>query len=274
MRAKRKIIRINEEKCTGCGLCIPNCPEGALQIIDGKARLISDLFCDGLGACVGTCPEGALTIEERPAAPYDEAKVMENIVKAGANTIAAHLRHLREHGAEGYYQEAIEYLKKHHIPLPKEKPNPSVCSCPGSQVQILHHHPEMSTPDKVAPPTSYLNTWPVQLNLVPVHAHFLNNAHLLISADCVGFATPDFHERFLKGKALIVGCPKLDDAGFYQEKLTKIFAENNILSITCLHMEVPCCFGLVQIVKNALHTSGKHIPFKEITIAIDGKIKE
>lgn len=272
MPIKRKVIRINEEKCTGCGLCIPSCPEGALQIIDGKARLISDLFCDGLGACVGTCPEGALTIEERPAEPYDEAKVMENIVKAGANTIAAHLHHLKEHGAEEYYKEALAYLKRHNIPIPDEKKSPLACTCPGSQIQVI-----TTTADKMLQAPSHqsrLTTWPIQLNLVPIHAPFFNNAHLLISADCVGFASPDFHEGFLKGRVLIVGCPKLDDAVFYQEKLTQIFAKNNILSITCLHMEVPCCFGLVQIVKNALKASGKHIPFKEITISINGKIKE
>ncbi|MGC9111588.1 MAG: ATP-binding protein [candidate division WOR-3 bacterium] len=212
MQPKRKIIRIDEEKCTGCGRCIPNCPEGALQIIDGKARLISELFCDGLGACVGECPEGALTVEERPAAPYDEYQVMANIVKAGTNTIAAHLRHLREHGAEEYYRQAICYLQEHNIPLPAEQPKPLACGCPGTQVRSLV--PE----NKVKPSSasiSRLRNWPIQLMLVPVKAPYLNNSNLLIAADCTGFALPDLHEQFLNDRVLLVGCPKLDDAGFY-----------------------------------------------------------
>ncbi len=272
MKAKRKIIKIDEEKCTGCGQCIPNCPEGALQIIDGKARLISDLFCDGLGACVGTCPEGALTVEERDAEPYDEGRVMANIVKAGRNTIAAHLRHLKEHGAEQYYQEAVNYLRDHQIPIPEEKTAPLPCGCPGSAVRTIE--PGANTKAITEEHPSRLANWPVQLMLVPVNAPFFNNNHLVIAADCVGFASPDFHERFLKGRVLLVGCPKLDDAQFYQEKLTRIFQNNNILSVTCVHMEVPCCFGLVQIVSMALNASGKELPFQEITLTVDGKVKE
>ncbi|MGQ9679144.1 MAG: 4Fe-4S binding protein, partial [bacterium] len=162
MKKARKVIKIDEEKCTGCGLCIPNCPEGALQIIDGKVRLISDLFCDGLGACVGTCPEGALTIEERPAEPYDEKKVMENIVEAGTNTILAHLKHLKEHGAKKFYEEAIEYLKERNIPLPEEKPA-LACGCPGTQVRRLALK-EKPTPSAIHP-QSQLSTWPIQLTL-------------------------------------------------------------------------------------------------------------
>ncbi len=271
MKSKRKIIKIDETKCTGCGQCIPNCPEGALQIIDGKARLISDLFCDGLGACVGTCPEGALTVVERPAEPYDEVKVMENIVKAGPNTIRAHLQHLKEHNAERYYQEAIDYLEKHNIPIPPEE-TASPCACPGSQVRMLKGETVEERTPILTP--SRLTTWPIQLNLLPRYAPFFANAHLLIAADCTGFASPDFHHRFLKGKVLLVGCPKLDDAHFYQEKLTHIFKENNILSVTCLHMEVPCCYGLVQIVKQALTASGKNIPFKEIVLSLSGEVKE
>lgn len=271
MKQKRKIIKIDEEKCNGCGLCIPNCPEGALQVIDGKARLISELFCDGLGACIGECPVGALTVEERPAEPYAEYRVMENIVKAGANTIAAHLRHLWEHGAHQYYQQAIAYLKEHKIPIPLLTTEPLACGCPGTQVRNLQ--PEnKEIPVAIRP--SRLRNWPIQLMLVPVNAPFFNNSQLVIAADCTGFSQPDFQEQFLKDKVLLVGCPKLDDAEFYQEKLARIFSENKILSISCLHMEVPCCFGLVQIVKNALRASGKVIPFQEITIAIDGKIKK
>lgn len=272
MQQKRKVIKIDETKCTGCGQCIPNCPEGALQVIDGKARLISDLFCDGLGACVGSCPEGALTVEERPAQPYDESKVMENIVRAGPNTIAAHLKHLREHGAEKYYAEALDYLKKNHIPIPEEKTAPLACGCPGTQVRQFNPSEE---PAKSAHrPPSRLRSWPIQLSLVPTAAPYLKSSELLIAADCTGFVSTAFHEDFLNGRVLLVGCPKLDDAAFYIEKLTRIFEENAVKSVTCLHMEVPCCYGLVEIVRQALTRSGKDIRFKEITIGIDGKVKE
>lgn len=271
-KGRRKVIRINESKCTGCGLCIPDCPEGALQIIDGKARLISDLFCDGLGACVGSCPEGALTVEEREAEPYDERKVMENIVRAGANTIAAHLKHLKEHGAEYYYQEAVNYLKEHKIPIPDKK-NLTACGCPSAQVHLQEPKSVTTSEVNVSSRPSQLVTWPIQLMLVPVGAPFFANANLLIAADCTGFASPNFHDEFLKGKVLLVGCPKLDDAQFYQEKLTEIFRFNDIRSITCIHMEVPCCYGLVEIVRQALADSGKEIPFQEITLKISGEIR-
>lgn len=272
MKRTRKIIRIDETKCTGCGLCLPNCPEGALQIIDGKARLISDLFCDGLGACVGTCPEGALTVEERLAEPYDERRVMMNIVKAGPNTIAAHLRHLKEHGAHKYYQEALTYLKNQNIPIPDEKSSPLACGCSRTQVRILK--PEKKQERSALNQRSRLSNWPVQLMLVPVNAPYLNRSDLLIAADCTGFTMPDLHERLLKGRILLVGCPKLDDTGFYQEKLNRIFQENDISSVTVLHMEVPCCFGLVQLARNAIMASSRNINFQEITISIDGQIKE
>ncbi|MEO0025876.1 MAG: 4Fe-4S binding protein [candidate division WOR-3 bacterium] len=272
-KRSRKIISINEEKCTGCGQCIPNCPEGALQIIDGKARLVSDLFCDGLGACVGTCPEGALTIEERPAETYDENKVMANIVRCGPNTIAAHLRHLKEHGAHRYYEQAVAYLQQHNIPVPEENPQPLPCGCPGTQVRRIEHSPGENRNQLLAG-NSHLTNWPVQLMLVPVNAPYFSQSDLLIAADCTGFALPDLHERFLKNRILLIGCPKLDDAGFYQEKLTRIFQENDVRSVTVLHMEVPCCFGLVQLVRRAIQTSGRDIKFREVTIGIDGKTKE
>lgn len=274
MKTKRKIIRIDEEKCTGCGQCIPNCPEGALQIIDGKARLVSDLFCDGLGACVGTCPEGALTVEERPAEPYDEKLVMANIVKAGKNTIIAHLKHLREHGAETYYQQAVEYLKEHNIRVPEEPEEVPACGCPGAQMRVIKPTADVADVAGVSHQPSRLVNWPIQIMLAPVFAPYFAGAELLIAADCTGFASPDFQEKFLKGKVVLVGCPKLDNAQFYQEKLTEIFKRNGIRSVTCLHMEVPCCYGLVQIVQQALADSGKKIAFKDITVKITGEVKE
>jgi len=277
--AKRKIIKIDEEKCNGCGLCIPNCPEGALQIIDGKARLISDLFCDGLGACIGYCPEGAITIEEREAQEYDERKVMENIVKQGKNVIKAHLEHLKQHNQSEYLKQAIGFLKEKNIEihleqehLPgKHKHMSPFPECPGSKIMDFREREEVAEGKKaVSKGISRLRQWPVQIILVPPSAPYLKDADLLIAADCVPFAYADFHDDLLKGKILLVGCPKFDDVEFYKERITQILKNNNIKSITCTYMEVPCCFGLVSIVKSAISASGKDIPFKEVTISIKG----
>ena len=278
--AKRKIIRIDEEKCDGCGLCIPNCPEGALQIIDGKARLISDLFCDGLGACIGSCPQDAITIEEREAEEYNERTVMGNIAKQGKNVIKAHLEHLKEHGQSEYLNEATDFLKERNIEVPlKEEPLRSgdehmsaFSGCPGSKVMDFREKEEVTERKKIiSKGISELRQWPIQIMLVPSIAPYLKDAHLLIAADCVPFTYADFHDRLLKGKILLVGCPKLDDVEFYKEKITQILKDDNIKSITCAHMEVPCCFGLVSIVKSAISASGMDIPFKEVTVSIKGE---
>ena len=278
---KRKIMKIDEEKCNGCGLCIPNCPEGALQIIDGKARLVSDLFCDGLGACIGHCPQGAIDIEEREAEKYDEKKVMDNIVKQGKNTIIAHLKHLKEHGEFGYLKEAMDYLVTKGIKVRPgdlmETPCAGSGGCPGSRVvdsrigdRYLFSGKEQNR-KKVHVPNSQLGTWPVQLKLVPAFAPFLDGADILIAADCVPFAYADFHEDLLKGKVLLVGCPKLDDASYYKEKISQIIVNNDIKSITHAHMEVPCCFGFLSIIKDAIAQSGKNVPFEDVTISIKGE---
>ncbi|MBM3254895.1 MAG: 4Fe-4S ferredoxin [Candidatus Omnitrophica bacterium] len=271
--AKRKIIKIEEAKCNGCGLCIPNCPEGAIQIIDGKARLVSDLFCDGLGACLGHCPQGAISAEEREAAPYDEIKVMENIVKQGHNVIAAHLKHLLEHNEKTYLSQAKEYLKNKGIAVDIEQDKQTKnCACPGSKVidlKVNTQAPNAASPKEIEP---QLKNWPIQLMLVPESAPYFKGAELLIAADCVPFSYPSFHERLLKGKILLVGCPKLDDAGYYQQKLTGIIKNNDLKSITCVRMEVPCCFGLVKIIQEALRLSGKDIAFKEIIVSIKGEL--
>lgn len=273
---KRQIIKIDEEKCNGCKLCIPNCPEGAIQVIDGKARLISDLFCDGLGACIGHCPEGAIKIEEREAEPYDEGKVMENIVKQGQNVICAHLEHLKEHGEEDYYKEAIEFLKEKGIENPLEKKGEkkevknNFKGCPGSRVIDLRDEKDEG---EVGRQKSELNQWPIQFHLIPPRAPYFDNANLLIAADCVPFAYPNFHSDFLKDKIVIIGCPKLDDAGFYHEKLTEIIKFNNLNSITVVIMEVPCCYGLQAICEEAIKNSGKVIPLKQAIITISGEIQ-
>ncbi|MFC1703772.1 ATP-binding protein [Candidatus Omnitrophota bacterium] len=276
--AKRKIIKIDEEKCNGCGDCIPNCPEGALQIIDGKARLISDLFCDGLGACIGHCPVDAITTEEREAEPYDEAKVMENIAKQGKNVIKAHLEHLKEHGEKEFLAQAIEVLKQKGIEIPREvlaeKKGPLPCGCPGSMVKDFSaEKKDDNIPEDSTSIPSQLRQWPVQIMLIPPFAPFLNNADILIAADCVPFAYPDFHKDLLKGKALLVGCPKLDDVTVYKEKFKQMIENNNIKSITYAHMEVPCCFGLINVIKTAIAESGKDVPFIDVTIGIKGEKK-
>lgn len=264
----RKIIKIDENKCNGCKKCIPNCPEGAIQIIDGKARLISDLFCDGLGACLGFCPQGAITIEERQAQAYDERKVMANIVKQGKNVIKAHLEHLKIHQQEGFLRQALEYLKEQKIEIPQQEP----CGCPGARMMDFRKkEPGEGVVKKVVSGESELRQWPVQIMLVPVLAPYLNDADLLIAADCVPFAYADFHQDLLKDKILLVGCPKLDDLEIYQEKFSQILKGNQIRSIVYAHMEVPCCFGLVEIIKKAISQSGKDVPFKEAIISIQGE---
>ncbi|MFH1397988.1 MAG: 4Fe-4S binding protein [Candidatus Omnitrophota bacterium] len=268
---KRKIIKIDESKCNGCGLCLPNCPEGALQIIDNKARLISDLFCDGLGACLGYCPQGAIKIEERTAQEYNEGKVMENIAQQGDKVIRAHLQHLKAHGATNYLKDALDYLKEKGIKITLEDSS-QPCACPGSQAREFKRTKEpLGKNTGTINFSSELNNWPVQIKLVPEGAPYFNNAVLLICADCVPFSYAGFHQNLLKDKILMIGCPKLDDPEFYREKLTRIIKNNNIKSITCSHMEVPCCFGLVSLVKSALNSADKQIPFKEITISIKGE---
>jgi len=293
---KRKIITIDEEKCTGCGQCIPDCPEGALLLIDGKARLVSDLFCDGLGACIGTCPEGAITIIEREAMPYDERAVMATMVKQGPPVIKAHLEHLAGHGERGFYNEAIEYLIENDIAIPDHRALPArqpapfgtrtarhapapapVChagphepnpfaGCPGAAARAIPHEMPGAGP-------SGLRQWPVQLALHNPSAPYFDEADLLVSADCVPFAYPLFHKEFLSGRILVVFCPKLDsDIEGYIEKLAAIFTQHAIRSITVLRMEVPCCGGVRHVVEQALIRAGVTVPLEEKTITIDGRL--
>jgi len=272
---KRQIIEIDEKKCTGCGECIPNCPEGALQIIDGKARLVSDLFCDGLGACIGNCPEGAISTVEREAEPYNEAKVMENIIKAGPNTIKAHLNHLKDHSQTEFYTQAVEILKNKNIPVPDMK-NEAECThagCPGMAARSI----ERAGLSDAVPGSlnSELRQWPVQLHLLNPHASYLKNADLLVSADCAPFAFADFHRKFLKGRIVINFCPKLDQGiDRYVEKLAEIFSSADIRSVTIIRMEVPCCGGIENIIRHALHKAGKSMSLKTFVISIQGELIE
>jgi len=269
---QRDIIKINEDKCNGCGLCVPNCPEGALQIIDGKARLVSDLFCDGLGACIGNCPEGAISVEKREAEEYDERKVMENIIKQGKNTIKAHLEHLENHGADKYIKEAKDFLKERGIDIPEKKESTKTRSfCPGSK--IIDFSREEKNQNEGGKRTSELKQWPIQLHLVSPNAPYFVGKDVLLAADCTAFSIGDFHKDFLKGKTLIIACPKLDsNIDVYVEKLRKMIDESRINTLTVLVMEVPCCSSLLQIAKKALNSASRKIPIKLIVVGLNGEV--
>lgn len=303
---KRTIIKIDEDLCNGCGNCVPNCHEGALQIIDGKARLISDLFCDGLGACVGHCPEGAITMEDREAEPYDEIKVMEMMVPKGRNTIMAHLEHLRDHNENELLRQAVEYIRANNIDMsPKDsstkepaikqaisqatfpnlyearnanKPASSGCGggCPGSQAMsfdIDMEELEQSSSDSSTKVASQLRQWPVQLHLLNPQAGYFKSADVVLAADCVAFAMGNFHNQFLKGKTLAIACPKLDqNKESYVEKITSMIDQSYINTLNVVMMEVPCCGGLLQIANIARQNAQRNIPIKKTVISIQGEI--
>ncbi len=234
---KRQIVQIDEEKCDGCGLCVPSCEEGAIRIVDGKARLVSDVYCDGLGACLGHCPRGAISIVEREALPFDEAAVASHI----GSTPSA-------------------------LPVLEAVGAGTSSGCPGMQARQLRPPKEPSRPvrsgdfnngaKRSASQRSGLANWPVQLHLVPPSAPYLRGAHLLLAADCAPLAVPDFHQRFLDGRPVLIGCPKLDDGQFYVQKLAQIVRTAAVREITVIRMEVPCCSGLTQIARAAIRLAG------------------
>jgi len=279
---KRQIIKIDEEKCNGCGLCVPNCHEGALQVIDGKVRLISDLFCDGLGACIGHCPEGAIEIEEREAEPYDEIKVMELMIPKGRNAILAHLEHLRDHNEQKYLSEAIQYLKENKIEMSIEtEKQGSTCGCPGSAAKDFRIDEKLvkeagkTIPGESSETPSELRQWPVQLHLLNPQASYFRNADVVLAADCAAFAMGNFHSRFLKGKSIAIACPKLDtNKESYLQKLTSMISDSKINSLTVVIMEVPCCGGLLQMAKTAKENSGRNIPIKLAVVSVQGEVME
>jgi NAD-dependent dihydropyrimidine dehydrogenase PreA subunit len=280
--AKRKIIEIDEEKCNGCGACIPNCPEGALQVIDGKARLISDIFCDGLGACVGECPQDAMKTIEREAEDYDEKKVMrENIIKAGKNTIIAHLNHLKDHGETKYFNDAMEVLKEEGIDIDFEKESKieSECgcnhqahtACPGSQ--MMDFSKEKKEVKETGSRTSQLRQWPVQLTLIPPLAPYFIGKDVILVADCVGYSIGDFHKDYLKNRSIAIACPKLDtNHDVYLDKLTRLIVDAKINNLTVMTMEVPCCTGLLMLAKQAAEKASRKIPIKSTVVGIKGDI--
>lgn len=280
----REIIKIDEEKCDGCGLCIPNCPEGALQVIDGKARLISDLFCDGLGACIGHCPRGAITVEKREAEPYDEKKVMKNIIKQGENVIKAHLLHLAEHNEIEYLNQALEVLKEENIMVDFEQVHEEsdaeehAVGCPGARAMSFGEEAleagagggSSATAVKVK---SALTHWPVQMHLISPRAPYFKGSDLLLCADCVAYALGDFHSTLISGKTITIACPKLDSGqDIYLEKLISLIEDAKINTLTVTTMEVPCCTGLLELARRAAEKAERKVPLKWIVISVKGEI--
>jgi Fe-S-cluster-containing hydrogenase component 2 len=274
---KRRIVEIDDEKCNGCGKCIPNCHEGALRIVEGKARLVGDSHCDGLGACIGTCPHGAIRIVEREAAPYNERKVMGEMAKRGAAVMKAHLEHLQEHGEEAYLKEALGYLKEKGVENPLPAPSPSACcasrtSLPPTATATGRKNGQPAFP--VSGEKSGLRQWPIKLALVPPNAPYFDNPRLLMAADCVPFAHAEFHRDFLRGAPLAIACPKLGESEFYEKKLAEIIEANSIREITILHMEVPCCFGLRRIAEEAARRAGRKIRLTQRIVSVHGGMKQ
>ncbi|PLX82032.1 MAG: 4Fe-4S ferredoxin [Desulfuromonas sp.] len=257
----REIVKIDEEKCDGCGLCVPACAEGAIQIIEGKAKLLAENLCDGLGACLGDCPRDAITIERRNADEYDEEVVNEHLKKIGRDPLPGHQQ---SHAPQGG-----------GCPSAQVKQFPSAAhggGCPSAQVKS-HVAPTSGNDDEAGRRQSHLQQWPVQLHLVPPTAPFFQDADVVLAADCVPFAYPDFHKDFLKGKALAIACPKLDDTSPYLEKIKAMILQSNIKSLTVLHMEVPCCSGIIALAKRAIEESGRDIPLETVRIGIQGERK-
>lgn len=244
----RKIVKIDREKCDGCGLCVPSCAEGAIKIVDGKAELSADNLCDGLGACLGECPRDAITVEEREADAFDESAVEKHLATQGKPAPTPHTAPAAGH---------------HH----------AGGGCPGSRAMTFARPETAPVSEPSGSRQSQLAQWPVQLHLVPTTAPYFQGADLLITADCVPVAYAGYHEDFLKGKAVVMGCPKLDDNQFYLQKLTELFIKSDIRSVTVLKMEVPCCGGIAMAARQALAASGKNIPYREVTIGIQGEIK-
>lgn len=284
----REVVKIDEKLCDGCGNCVPGCHEGALQIIDGKARLISDLMCDGLGACLGECPVGALSIEKREAEPYNETKVMEGMVEKGKNTVIAHLIHLKEHGESTYLREGVEYLVKNQDKLPfkpqevtsvvhnhgKKQHGQNGGGCPGSKSISFDISPagavEKTETNSAA---SQLRQWPVQMHLINPSASHFQGADVVIAADCVAFAMGNFHEKFLKGKALAIACPKLDmNQEIYVEKIKAMIEDAKINSLNVIIMEVPCCGGLLRMASQATSSASRKVPVKMTVVSVRGEV--
>jgi NAD-dependent dihydropyrimidine dehydrogenase PreA subunit len=295
---KRDILKIDEELCNGYNNYIPNCHEGALQVIDGKVRLVSELMCDGLGACIGHCPVGAITIEKREAEPYDETRVMEQMLDKGKNTIIAHLKHMKDHGETGFLREGVSYLRNNReklkfdldevlstvhnhgkiatAPVAAMVQHPHKHEgggCPGSRTMVIEKPDQLNMITAVSDQPSELRQWPVQMHLINPNASYFQGADLLLAADCVAFSMGGFHSKHLKGKSLAIACPKLDHGmESYVEKLTAMIDVAKVNTITIMMMEVPCCGGLLQMAKAALANSSRKVPVRKMIVGISGQV--
>jgi NAD-dependent dihydropyrimidine dehydrogenase PreA subunit len=284
LKMKRDIVTIDENLCNGCGDCVPACHEGALQIIDGKVRLVSDLMCDGLGACLGHCPQGAISIEQREAQPYDEVKVMAIMVQKGKNTVLAHLRHLKEHNEKEYFKQGIQFLKENadSINFNTDEVMKEIQhlddhqhegGCPGMRTMSFEPKSVVVASDALITGNSELRQWPVQMHLINPQAGYFQNADVLLAADCVAFALGGFHQKFLKGKSLAIACPKLDSGqDVYISKLKSLIDDARINTLHVIIMQVPCCGGLLQMAKIAAEQATRKVPIKVSVVGIEGDI--
>jgi len=296
----REMVKIDEDLCNGCGDCVPNCHEGALQIIDEKARLISDLLCDGLGACIGHCPMGAITIEKREAEAYNETKVMELMVEKGKNTVIAHLTHLKDHNETAYLKEGVHYLRNNaknidfsisevievvhnHGKQAPPKATPHVQAkpiahaagggCPGSQAISFEPKGMVVDSQNSTSGQSELRQWPVQMHLINPAASYFQGADIVIAADCVAFSMGNFHQDYLKGKSLAIACPKLDSGqDSYVQKMIALIDQSKVNTITVMIMTVPCCGGLLQMVKMAADNASRKVPIKAAIVSVEGEV--
>jgi len=293
----REIVHIDEELCDGCGDCVPSCHEGALQIIDGKARLVSDLMCDGLGACLGHCPQGAITIEKREAQPYNETEVMKLMVEKGENTVVAHLQHLKDHQEFEFLKEGVQFLKNNESNIKFDIPkvmqrvhnngkqqtghahvNPmhhkhSGGGCPGSQAMSFAPQGITLDEEEQVSGKSALKQWPVQMHLINPQASYFQNSDVLVAADCVAFSLGNFHQKWLKDKTVAIACPKLDsDMDVYLTKLISLIDDAKINTMTVMIMQVPCCGGLLQMVQTAAQNASRKVPVKAVVVGIQGEI--
>lgn len=284
----REIVTIDEERCNGCGECVPACHEGALQIIDGKARLVSDLMCDGLGACLGNCPMDAISIEKREAEPYDEVKVMEIMVTKGENTVIAHLKHLKDHNETEFLKQAVRFLNEnaqkltmdikkiiHEVHHSGAHDHHAGGSCPGSAPRTFQPQSVVAAAPvgQTISGQSELRQWPVQMHLINPNASYFQQADVVIAADCVAFSLGDFHQKWLKGKSVAIACPKLDSGlDSYQSKIKSMIDEARVNTLTVMMMQVPCCGGLLQLVKNASAQASRKVPIKAVIVGIEGEI--
>lgn len=283
----REVVKIDEELCNGCGICIPNCHEGALQIIDGKARLISDFMCDGLGACIGHCPLGAISIEKRPAVPYDEIAVIKDMLTKGKNVVIAHLKHLRDHNENEWFSQAMNWMEDNKESLTfnleeikqevhkafAQKSSASACGCSGIEEKTIQKpEPENNLQEGFDSPST-LTHWPVQMHLINPEANYYRGKDLLLAADCVAFSMGNFHSKLLKAKSLAILCPKLDhNQNVYVDKMISLIDNAQVNTITVAMMEVPCCGGLLRFVKEAQAVAKRKVPVKAIIISISGEI--